>query len=86
MVHLSLGNVPAALADLESALASGPNPVKYFHLARAHLANNNRDAAAEAFDQARNAGLNPKTVPYLEMQAYEQLNQDFPPKVSASTN
>lgn len=84
MVHLSRGNTAEAIADLQSSLAAGPDAVKYFHLARAQLAANNRQAAAEAFDQARNLGLTATSAPSLERREFEQLNAEFPPKASAA--
>jgi tetratricopeptide (TPR) repeat protein len=86
MVHLSLGKTREAIVDLENAVSSSPNAVKYFHLALANLAAGDRAAAADYFDRARNAGLTASTVPGLEIQKYEQLQKDFPPKSAASTN
>jgi tetratricopeptide (TPR) repeat protein len=86
MVRLSQGDTRGALIDLENSLASGPSPVKHFHLALAHLKNNNRTAAADYFDRARDAGLTADTAPVLERDQFELLQREFPTRTSASNN
>lgn len=57
LVHLSLGQLDQARADLQESLADTPSAARYFHLARVHQSAGDGDAAARAMTQARSLGL-----------------------------
>lgn len=84
VVYLVLGKPREALLDLENAIASNPTMIKYFHLAQAHMAANDLNAAADFFERAQNAGLNEKTVPALEKADFERLRRDLPSRSASA--
>jgi tetratricopeptide (TPR) repeat protein len=84
MVQLSRGKIREALIDLENAIASAPNSIKYFHLAIAQLAANDRTAAADSFDRAQAGGLTIANVPPLEQEQFKRLQREFPNRASAA--
>ncbi len=73
LVYLAMGRTEAALKDLTEAVAANPSPVLIFHLARAQLQADRRDAARESFHKAKDAGLEENTVDSLEKEAYRNL-------------
>src|SRR5262249_51791481 len=77
VIYLTLGRSTAAIADLEEAIAETPKATFYFHLAQAHLAGKDRDAALEAFKKAKAQGLRPGQLHALERAAFDRLGRDL---------
>ena len=73
VVYLTLGQPEQAVKDLELAAADEPTPGRYLHLARAHLAANNRVAAGNAWQKAKATGLTPANLDPLERPAYQEV-------------
>jgi tetratricopeptide (TPR) repeat protein len=73
MVLIVLDRPKQAIRSLEEAVAESPTPAKYFHLAQAHLATGNRDAAKAALDQGIAAGLHAGLLHPLEQKTYQQV-------------
>jgi tetratricopeptide (TPR) repeat protein len=73
LVRLSQGEPEKAVLDLREALARAPTAARYFHLARAHQAADDRAAAADALRRAEAAGLGVRTLHPLERAAYHEL-------------
>ncbi len=70
---LALGRTDLAIADLEAAVADRPTPNKQFHLARAYLLADKKQAARTAWQQAKTAGLRPDRLHALEQHRYQQV-------------
>jgi tetratricopeptide (TPR) repeat protein len=80
VVYLSLGKSEQAIADLKRANADAPSPARYFHLARAlHMARQPGEAL-KAFEKARAAGLEPKTLHPAERVEFDQINKALYPR------
>jgi tetratricopeptide (TPR) repeat protein len=73
VVHIARHDPKSAINDLENAIGSQPEAAMYFHLARAHQADNNPDAARVALKKAEDMGLTPAEIDSLERDAYTQL-------------
>jgi tetratricopeptide (TPR) repeat protein len=73
LVYLAMGRTEAALKDLTEAVTANPSPVLIFHLARAQLQADRRDAARASLHKAKDAGLEENTVDSLEKEAYRKL-------------
>jgi len=73
IIYVKLGKHKEAVDDLEEVVAQAPSAVSYFHLAQAFSATN-QHAAAAAFQEARNRGLDREIDP-LERNAYLQLRK-----------
>ncbi|AGA29620.1 tetratricopeptide repeat protein [Singulisphaera acidiphila] len=73
LVYLAMNKPDAALKDLTEAVAVDPSPLLIFHLARAQMRSDRRDAARETLRKAQAAGLNENAVDPLEREAYRQL-------------
>jgi tetratricopeptide (TPR) repeat protein len=73
IIDLKSGDVQRAIEDLKQAVAGSPTAAKYFHLAEAHLAANNRDEAKQNLEKARAAGLAPESLHALERGSYQQV-------------
>ena len=58
------------LRDAQDAVAAGPTPYHYFHLAQAKLANKDRDGAKEAYDKIKSLGLTREMIHPLERPAF----------------
>lgn len=72
-ILLGLGRNEEALIDLKEAAADSPNATRLFHLARAHHAVKDRDAAARALRKAKELGLQPDTMHPVEQEACKKL-------------
>jgi tetratricopeptide (TPR) repeat protein len=77
VASLALGRTEAAITDLDEALADTPTAVRYLHLARAHLAANNRTAAAEAFRKAQTLPLRLRQLHPLDREAFTRLRAEL---------
>lgn len=73
MVHLAANQPEAAIQDLHDAIAVGPGPDKYFHLAQAYQAAGRVDDARDAFREAIDKGLKAEGVHPLERPGYQEL-------------
>jgi tetratricopeptide (TPR) repeat protein len=73
IVYLKSGDVQRAIEDLKQAVAGSPPADKYFHLAEAYLAANNKDEAKQSLEKARAAGLDPESLHALERGTYGQV-------------
>jgi tetratricopeptide (TPR) repeat protein len=81
LVRLGLGKTPEAIADFRQAIAEKPSGVKHFHLALAHLAAGDREAARGALKVAQKSHhLTIDEVPRLEREKYRKLLDDLPTK------
>ncbi|WP_197443802.1 tetratricopeptide repeat protein [Maioricimonas rarisocia] len=72
-VHLALSDPRSAIADLETAIADAPTPVRVFHLAQARLALDDRDGARAALRSAFRAGLQVLDLHPLERDHYHEI-------------
>ncbi len=76
MIYFAMGQLDAAIQDLQTAVTRAPSSATFFRLARAHHASKNTRAATEALDMAQAAGLTPLALHHSERPAYEeQLNE-----------
>jgi len=73
LVRMKSGNVEGAIKDLNQAIVQAPTAAMYFHLAQAQQLAKNQQAAAAAFRQAMDFGLQVATLPRLERPACEQM-------------
>jgi len=74
MAYLATGRPKSAIEDLRQAIADSPSALKYFHLALAHKAANDKRSAARAMQVARdNHFLNLQQVPKVERDKYKEL-------------
>jgi tetratricopeptide (TPR) repeat protein len=74
IIYLSLEQPEQAIADLRQAIAESPSGIAYFHLALAHQAAKDPDAAGRAFQTARDSHqLTPDQIPFVERERYQQL-------------
>jgi tetratricopeptide (TPR) repeat protein len=74
LVHITANRGDLAMKDLEAAIASGPTPYRYFHLAQARLAIKDRKVAQDAMARVRSlGGLEPQAVHPLERAAQRKL-------------
>ena len=76
--RLALGQVDAAVEDLEEATNSGPSPTRYFHLAQAYLKANKSREAREALREANVLGLEESKLHPTERNGYRQLLSELP--------
>jgi cellulose synthase operon protein C len=72
MVRLAMGEGQLAVPDLEKALSAAPSPPKYFHLARAYLALNDKAKARRALEAGKSRGL-PRGLHDLELAPYKEM-------------
>lgn len=79
MVYLRRGEVSKALKDLKQAAIELPIAPTYFHLAQAHLAAGDEEAAEAAYLAAiKDKNLDPiKDLHVLEMADYERMKEMF---------
>lgn len=76
MALLALGQPAQAVALLREAISLDPTGLRYFHLALAHMAANDTDAAAKALQVAKDAHeLTIEQIPELERAQYRELVQ-----------
>ncbi|SIO55099.1 Tetratricopeptide repeat-containing protein [Singulisphaera sp. GP187] len=73
LVYLALGKPEAALKDLTEAATVNPSPLLFFHLARAQMRSDRRDAARETLRKAQAAGLVENAIDPLEREDYRRL-------------
>jgi tetratricopeptide (TPR) repeat protein len=73
LVYLALGRSAPALKDLTEAVALNPTPTLDFHLARAQMLADRRDAARASLRRAQVAGLDENAVDPLERKALQTL-------------
>ena len=64
-----------AIRDLETALAIGPEPAMYFHLAQARFLADQRAGAKQALDNGELVGLREELLDPLERPRFNQLKQ-----------
>ena len=77
LVQLAQNRPDLAIRDLEDAIAVEPAGDKYFHLARAYLAADRRNDAADAFAKAKKSGLDVASLHPLEQDTFRQLTAEF---------
>jgi len=75
MVRLAAGKYPEAISDLTLVVSDQQKSAYYLHLAAAHLAAGDSDAARAAFLKAEELGLTPEEIHPLERKQYEELIQ-----------
>lgn len=74
MAYLALGQPAQAVSLLREAVSMDPTGLRYFHLALAHMAANDPDAAAKALKVAKDAHeLSIDQIPELERAQYREL-------------
>jgi tetratricopeptide (TPR) repeat protein len=73
VILLRLGETSRAIADLEAAASAGASGPICFHLARAYLAADRRDAAAKALARGSAAGLKPESLQPSERGEYARV-------------
>jgi Tfp pilus assembly protein PilF len=75
IVRMAQGKYDLAIEDMELALTSSRDPVKYFHLAKAYILAGNGQAAAKAWATAQELGFKKEALPKLEKSQFEQIRQ-----------
>ena len=74
MAYLALGQPGQAIALLREAISMDPTGLRYFHLALAHMAANDPEAAAKALQVAKDThDLSIDQIPELERAQYREL-------------
>jgi tetratricopeptide (TPR) repeat protein len=73
VIYLTAGENQNAIKDLLNAVTADPSPSKYFHLARAYLAANDRDKAKQTLRAAKVKGLAPNGLHPLEQPTYRKV-------------
>ncbi|MCS7306463.1 MAG: tetratricopeptide repeat protein [Thermoguttaceae bacterium] len=74
MAYFGLGEPGKAVALLREAISMDPTGLRYFHLALAHMAANDQQAAAKALQVAKDAhALSIDQIPELERALYQEL-------------
>ncbi|NQU23868.1 MAG: tetratricopeptide repeat protein [Candidatus Nealsonbacteria bacterium] len=74
MAQLVCGDADAAVADLRRVVTNGPSGIRYYHLAAAHLAAGDRQAARDALDTAREEHqLASEHIPGYEQKMYDEF-------------
>ncbi len=76
VAYLAIDRSEPAIADLEKAIADGPNGYRYFHLARAYRLAKNKEAASEAFRKATASGLEADQLHPVEQVVYRELSKE----------
>ena len=79
--RMALGQVDAAIEDLEEATNSGPSATRYFHLAQAYRKANRPGDAREALREAKALGLDEGSLHPMERKGYHQLLGELPPMI-----
>lgn len=77
LVYIKMGRADEALTDLKESTADTPTPTRLFHLAQAHQAAKERDAAIKAMQEAKRLGLQPSVLHPVEQVACKQLLEDL---------
>ena len=78
VIYLAAGQPHLALDDLQKAVASDPSSVsKSFHLARAFLANNDKEKAKQTLKAAQAKGLTQNSLDALEQPSYQNLLKEL---------
>ena len=72
VVYLSAGEGQRAIDDLKAAINAQPTAPKYFHLAQAYLAVNDKAKAKKSLEVAKTKGL-PNGLHRLEMAKYQKV-------------
>ncbi|MFL5245596.1 MAG: tetratricopeptide repeat protein [Gemmataceae bacterium] len=73
MVYLARKEAKVAIEKLQLSLQLKPSPTKQFHLAQAHLMNNDDKAARLAWQEAIKNGLKKDRLHPLEKEAFDKL-------------
>ena len=74
VIYLSIaGGTGRAIQDLEKAVETAPSPPKYFHLAQAYLAANDKAKARQNLEKAKSEGLKPSDLHFLEQSTYQKV-------------
>jgi cellulose synthase operon protein C len=78
VIYLAAGQPHRALDDLQKAVASDPLSVsKSFHLARAFLANNDKEKAKQTLKAAQAKGLTQNSLDAVERPSYQSLLKEL---------
>jgi len=78
VIYLAARQPHRALDDLQQAVASDPlSASKHFHLARAFLANNDKEKAKETLRAAQAKGLTQNSLDALEHPSYQRLLKEL---------
>jgi tetratricopeptide (TPR) repeat protein len=77
MVGLLAGEHARAISDLNLAISDRAKPERLFHLALAHLAAGNKEAALRAYREAMRRGLEASEISPLERPHYERLVREL---------
>ena len=77
VAYLAMGRGNPAIKDLEDAVAVGPSPVRFVHLAEAYLLADRRNDADAALGRAKAAGLKTENLAPLERSACRGLLQQL---------
>ena len=78
VIYLAAHQPQRAVDDLQQAVASDPlSASKHFHLARAFLANNDKEKAKETLRAAQAKGLTPNSLDALEQPSYQHFLKEL---------
>jgi predicted Zn-dependent protease len=78
VIYLSIqGENQRAIVDLQKAVEVAPTPSRYFHLAQAFLAANDKGKARQNLQMAKTKGLGPDDLHPLEQPTYQKVLRDL---------
>ena len=78
VIYLAAGQPHLALDDLQKAVAIDPlSALKNFHLARAFLANNDKEKAKQTLKAAQAKGLTQNSLDALEQPSYQSFLKEL---------
>ncbi|MDA0658526.1 MAG: tetratricopeptide repeat protein [Planctomycetota bacterium] len=88
VIHLELGRVDAAVADLRTATELSDMPLIWLHLAQAELRAGHQELAVKAFVASRELGLQPDSLDSVDRKVYDavyaELETQLPPATAAT--
>jgi cellulose synthase operon protein C len=79
LIRLWAGQAVQAVPDFEAAVAEAPTGIRWFHLALACQANNDRRGAERAWQKARGLGLKETDLPQTEREGSRRLAEALGP-------
>jgi tetratricopeptide (TPR) repeat protein len=75
VVRMARQEYDSAVEDMTLALTLDPTAVKYYHLAKAQALAGNADAALEAWQEAKDMGIEKESLTLIEQPGFSQTEQ-----------
>jgi tetratricopeptide (TPR) repeat protein len=75
VVLMARGDNQQAIDEMTLATTTSQDPIKYYHLAKAYLANENFAKAKAAWERAEKLGFDPEKLPVLEQTDFSEVKQ-----------